>query len=212
LGSNVETSVLQQFSDFKMDEQWQQPIESLDLQLSRIFEHVGPNDILFVGNTRGVRREFVLDVHKKHGVKFIGRGWDLYVSTDHIIAEHVDNSLLPALYRTAGCVLNDHWPDMRQQGIVSNRVFDVLSAGGLVLSDHVAEGVDLFGPDYFCLSVEDFSRRWDRVQIDPGHRDDLIVRGQAVIDGSHRSEDRVEAIDAVIQRIHAERMAKGIKG
>jgi len=211
LKSNVETSVLQQFSEFKRDEEWQQPSNTLDPRLSKLLEHVDANDILFVGNTRGVRREFVLDVHKKHGVKFIGRGWDLYVSTDHIIAEHVENSMLPALYRTAGCVLNDHWPDMREQGIVSNRVFDVLSAGGLVLSDHVAEGVDLFGPDYFCLSVEDFSQRWHRVQTDLRHRRDLIERGQAVVEGSHRAEDRVDAIDAVIQRIHADRITKGVR-
>lgn len=211
LGSQVETSVLQQFSDFKTDESRQQPTETLDSQLSKIFEHVGPTDILFVGNTRGVRRQFVLDVHKKHGVKFIGKGWDLYVSTDHIIAEHIENYLLPSIYRTAGCVLNDHWPDMKQQGVISNRVFDVLSAGGFVLSDHVADGVKLFGPDYFCLSVEDFSRRWERVQADPSHRDDLIARGQAIVDGNHRAEDRVQAIDSVIQRIHADRMAKGVK-
>jgi spore maturation protein CgeB len=34
-------------------------------------------------------------------------------------------------------VLNDHWPDMAAGGFVSNRVFDVLAAGGVVVTDPV---------------------------------------------------------------------------
>jgi spore maturation protein CgeB len=40
-------------------------------------------------------------------------------------------------------VLNDHWPDMRAQGFVSNRIFDVGLSGGFVISDTFA-GAELF--------------------------------------------------------------------
>ncbi len=45
-------------------------------------------------------------------------------------------------------MLNDHHDDMREQGFVSNRVFDVLAVGGRLLTDDVpglgaALGVDL---------------------------------------------------------------------
>lgn len=38
-------------------------------------------------------------------------------------------------------VLNDHWDDMREEGFVSNRIFDVLATGARLLSDEVA-GLD----------------------------------------------------------------------
>ena len=40
-------------------------------------------------------------------------------------------------YRNARVVLNDHWPDMRDKGFVSNRIFDVLACGVPLISDSV---------------------------------------------------------------------------
>jgi spore maturation protein CgeB len=44
-------------------------------------------------------------------------------------------------------VLNDHHADMRAEGFVSNRVFDVLAVGGRLLSDPVAGLAETVGTD-----------------------------------------------------------------
>ena len=42
-------------------------------------------------------------------------------------------------------VLNDHWQSMRANGFISNRLFDVVASGGVVVSDYVAGAEDIFG-------------------------------------------------------------------
>ena len=59
--------------------------------------------------------------------------------------EFVPNHELGELYAAAGVVLNDHWPDMRRDGSVSNRLFDAVACGARVVSDDVAGLGDLFG-------------------------------------------------------------------
>jgi GT2 family glycosyltransferase/spore maturation protein CgeB len=210
LSNDLPKSVLYQFSDFsKFDADNITKYQQIEAEA--ILENLGPDDILFVGNTRGVRRDFILDIYSRHPVKFIGKGWDLYVSTDDIIAEQVGNALLPILYRTAGCVINDHWPDMLNEGIVSNRVFDVLASQGLVFSDYIEEGITLFGQDYFCTSAEQFSERWDRAKSDPTYRAELIEKGYAAVKMDHCAQKRAENIDRAIKETHEQRMMMGIK-
>ena len=54
-----------------------------------------------------------------------------------IVAEHIENDQFPAVYSSAGVVLNDHWRTMQTWGFVSNRLFDVLACGTPVISDTV---------------------------------------------------------------------------
>ena len=72
----------------------------------------------------------------------------------HIKATNVPNEAVGDLYRRAGVVLNDHWPDMQRAGILSNRVFDVLACGTPIVSDEIgdlpagfSDYVETFGPD-----------------------------------------------------------------
>ena len=44
--------------------------------------------------------------------------------------------LVPMFYRGADTVLNDHREDMKQSGIVSNRIFDVLACGRGIVTDN----------------------------------------------------------------------------
>jgi hypothetical protein len=50
----------------------------------------------------------------------------------------VANAELRHHYSAADVVLNDHWPEMRQRGFLSNRLYDALAFGACVVSDHVA--------------------------------------------------------------------------
>ncbi len=56
-------------------------------------------------------------------------GWTELVDPDLVVADHVDNEVLPIVYSSAGVVLNDHWRTMQAWGFVSNRLYDVLACG-----------------------------------------------------------------------------------
>lgn len=101
--------------------------------------------VLFVGNSRSVRRPVVHDLLAAGvDVALYGR-WDGFADPRHVRATFLPNEDVPAAYAAAGVVLNDHWPDMREQGFVSNRLFDAAACGARVVSDDV-EGVgELFG-------------------------------------------------------------------
>jgi spore maturation protein CgeB len=59
--------------------------------------------------------------------------------------EYIPNEELPAVYCAAGVVLNDHWLDMRESGIISNRLFDLAACGARIVSDRVAGLEEVFG-------------------------------------------------------------------
>ena len=97
------------------------------------------SDVLFVGKTRGVVRPVVRDaVAAGLDVSVWGGGWEGILTGDHLRGTFLPNDRLPAAYRSARIVLNDHWADMAREGFVSNRVFDALASGAVVVSDEVA--------------------------------------------------------------------------
>ncbi|MCR2818076.1 glycosyltransferase [Microbacterium sp. zg.Y1090] len=104
------------------------------------------DDILFVGKSRDVPRPVVMaPVEAGIDVKVYGPDWSSFLGPDQIAGSYVPNDELSDYYARAGVVLNDHWEDMRREGFISNRVFDVVASGGRVLTDDV-EGLDeIFG-------------------------------------------------------------------
>lgn len=114
-----------------------------------------PGEILFVGNSRNVRRPAVAAALTAGcDVAVYGTRWENLIDKRHIKATGVSNEMVGELYRHAGVVLNDHWPDMQRAGILSNRVFDVLACGTPIISDEIADlpagfssFVETFGPN-----------------------------------------------------------------
>jgi hypothetical protein len=101
--------------------------------------------LLFVGNSRSARRPLV-EAALEAGLDLavIGGGWAGRVPPGVVRAEFAPNPSLPALYRAAGVVLNDHWPDMARDGFLSNRLFDLTAAGARWVSDPAADLLDVF--------------------------------------------------------------------
>lgn len=101
--------------------------------------------VLFLGNSRKVYRPVVRHlVEAGVDVAVYGSLWDSYIPSDLIRGTHVANAEVPAMYRTSGVVLNDHWEDMRVEGFLSNRLFDAAAVGARVVSDDVP-GTEVFG-------------------------------------------------------------------
>ena len=116
---------------------------------------VRSRDVLFVGNSRNIFRPAVRATLEAGLAPIVyGTRWEPLIDAKYIKGTVIPNAAVGDLYRKAGVVLNDHWPDMREAGILSNRVFDVLACGAPVVSDEIADlpagfadFVTSFGPD-----------------------------------------------------------------
>ncbi|MGI5188020.1 glycosyltransferase family protein [Promicromonospora sp. CA-289599] len=102
---------------------------------------------VLVGNSRGKARPVAVHaVGSGTPVAVYGSRWEKFLPAEVIAGTHVPNEIVRRYYRSAAWALNDHWPDMRDLGFVSNRVFDVLASGGRLLTDDVHGLDELFRP------------------------------------------------------------------
>jgi GT2 family glycosyltransferase/spore maturation protein CgeB len=100
------------------------------------------HELVFVGNSRGVRRKILDDLlPTDHDLAIWGSGWKGTAAERHLRGDFVPNDELRKLYSSAQVVLCDHWPGMRAAGFRSNRLYDALACGAVVVSDRVA-GLD----------------------------------------------------------------------
>lgn len=100
------------------------------------------DEIIFVGTARGIPRPSIIEpLRAGIAVSVYGPDWRGWIPAEAIKGTGIPNAELPAVYERASVVLNDHWPAMRKAGFVSNRLYDVVAAGGRVVSDHV-EGIE----------------------------------------------------------------------
>ena len=104
------------------------------------------DEILFIGNTRNVYRQIIKDcVEVGISLSIYGKDWNRFVSKEFIKGTFVPNDEVAAKYRSAGVVLNDHWPDMARHGFLSNRLFDAAASGARVVSDEAVGIKEVFG-------------------------------------------------------------------
>ncbi|WP_374977437.1 glycosyltransferase [Microbacterium trichothecenolyticum] len=104
------------------------------------------SDLVFVGTARGIPRPSIIEpLRAGIPISVFGPDWSGWIPGAAIKGSGVANADLPAVYESAGAILNDHWPAMQSAGFVSNRLFDVVAAGGRAVSDHVVGIPELFG-------------------------------------------------------------------
>jgi O-antigen biosynthesis protein len=102
--------------------------------------------ILFVGNSRGVRRSIIDDaIATGQDVRVHGSLWKGLIPDRYIAGTFIPNERVAEFYASAGVVLNDHWEDMRREQILSNRLFDLAACAANVVSDHVEGMESVFG-------------------------------------------------------------------
>ena len=167
----------------------------------------GPaHELLFVANSRRVRRKIVDDLAGTHyDLAVYGHDWtsDL-IDTRHVRGDHIPNSELARYYSSAAIVLNDHWPDMREFGLISNRIYDALACGAFVVSDHV-DGIEgeFDGSVATYETPEELPELLDRYLREPEERRRMAERGRrAVLERhtfAHRVDTILELIDPLLQ-------------
>ena len=150
---------------------------------------------LFVGRTRKVLRPIVRDaVEVGADLTIFGDGWGEFVDSALVRADHLANADVPAAYRGARIVLNDHWADMARLGFYSNRLFDAAASGARVVSDPVDGLEDVFGPSVRAYRSADELREL----LDPdaaGWPDDAALAANAArIAKEHSFEARAKVL------------------
>ncbi len=102
--------------------------------------------VLFVGNSRDVYRKSVRSALAVGAVVEVhGSDWERFLAPNLIASKVVANEDLGALYASAGVVLNDHWDDMRRDGFLANRLFDVTACAGRLVTDEIDGLSEVFG-------------------------------------------------------------------
>ena len=169
----------------------------------------GPeHSLLFVGNSRGVRRRIVdAVIALGHRIAVYGREWtpDL-IDPSLVHGESIDNRELRRFYSSAQIVLNDHWDDMRAHGFPSNRLYDAMACGACVVSDHLDEIKSEF--DRAVVTYEDsdqLARQLERLLADADLRKRLGARGRELVLARHTFAHRVKELLAVIGPLLADR-------
>jgi GT2 family glycosyltransferase/spore maturation protein CgeB len=148
--------------------------------------------VAFVGNSRFVERAVVRDA-RAAGLEpaVYGANWGRFLPAGTVVAEHVPNEELPILYSSVGVLLNDHWDGMRSAGIASNRLFDALACGTVVVSDELPGLEELFEGGVVTYSApEDLQRTVARLLRDDEERRGRAVRGSAAVLGRHTFDHR----------------------
>jgi hypothetical protein len=157
----------------------------------------GPHhEVLFVGNSRGVRRDIVADlVPTTFGLAVYGRWAPDRLDPGYLHGELIPNSELHRYYSSADVVLNDHWPDMRAAGFLSNRLYDAFASGACVVSDRVPGVEEEFDGAVATYSDAGELRLLIRdLLMDPARRRALAERGRAAVLDRHTFKHRAAVI------------------
>ncbi|CAN5638591.1 hypothetical protein BH10ACT11_BH10ACT11_04260 [soil metagenome] len=157
------------------------------------FEH----ELLFVGNSRRVRREAVHQAARSgHRLTVYGADWTPDLLDPSMLAgEALANAELRHHYSGADVVLNDHWPRMRELGFLSNRLYDALACGACVVSDHV-DGIEHEFDDAVATFADpsELIGLLNRLIDDPVERAERGARGRAAVTGRHTFAHRTERL------------------
>ena len=114
--------------------------------------------MLFVGNRRPYAPRPIVEkaLAAEGDVDVWGHGWDGRLPDGVWRGKSIPNPDLGRYYASADVVLNDHTSDMLRDGLVSNRVFDVLASGRPILTERmrgvpsdIAPFLTFYGEDDF---------------------------------------------------------------
>jgi O-antigen biosynthesis protein len=175
------------------------------------------HELVYVANSRGVLRPIARDLlPTERDLAIWGTLWEGLIDTSQLVAEHLPNEELHRVYSSAGIVLNDHWEDMREHGYISNRVYDALACGAVVLSDDVPGLAERFGEAVAVYRSADELHDWiERLLADPGERRRRGALGRSIVLAEHTFAHRVEELLAVVQErvqepVHARQLRAAV--
>ena len=195
---------------FVASEIWQQKLsQRLTVPVSLLYQctdsdlffpetnpEVPEHELLFVGNSRKQYRRIVKDcIAMELPVAVYGSRWQGIIPEHYLKGEHIPNDTLRHYYSNSRFVLNDHWDTMRENGFISNRIFDAGACGCLVITDKVKGIEDLFGD---CViqyeSASDLIDIIDFYTKNPEKRKQQCEKVRNIIHSRHTFRERAKTI------------------
>ncbi|HEX8609674.1 MAG TPA: glycosyltransferase [Telluria sp.] len=172
-------------------------------------EELDVPEVVFVGNSRGQLRE-VVQYALAGGVDFsvYGGMWEGILPPQMVRQTYIPNARLRHYYSAAKVVLNDHWSDMREQGFVSNRLFDAGACGATIVSDDMQACRALFGDAvHYYTTPDDLAAGVARLQRGTANTDEGGKRLRELIVAHHTFQHRVDDILQVVARLAPDTVA-----
>ena len=154
-------------------------------------------DLLFIGNSRRVYRQIVQDaLTLDYPLTIYGRHWEAFEEAQKCVREpYMPNDQVGQAYRDAKIVLNDHWDDMKETGIVSNRLFDALAAEAFIISDEMPEIEEIFeGTVVTYKDCKDLKEKVDYYMEHPKEAEKLAERGHQLVLEKHTFAKRMDKL------------------
>ena len=197
-----ERLILNDYSKISIKQKIKAPVKSL-LQCCdpEVFypeknENLNDNEILFVGSTRKVHRKIIKDISStNHSFSVYGPGWDDFIDEKYIKGDFIPNEMLNQYYSSCKILLNDHWKDMKNQGFVSNRLFDALACETFVISDDLQEVDELFEGNVVTYeSADELNEKINYYLDNDDERMDKAKKGSQIVLRYHTFDKRVEEI------------------
>ena len=167
-------------------------------------DNLKENEILFVGSTRNVYRDVIKDISKtKHSFSVFGPGWEDFIDEKYIKDDFVPNEMLNQYYSSCKILLNDHWEDMKENGFISNRIFDALACGCFVISDKMQEIDNLFEGNVITYNeVKDLDKKLDYYLTHDDERNEKALKGKDIVLNNHTFDNRVDEIINALKNIN----------
>lgn len=154
------------------------------------------SDILFVGNSRKIFRKIIRDVMPpEYDLSVYGSNWENLIDDKYIKGQSISNSELYKYYSCSRILLNDHWDDMREKGFISNRLFDGIAAGALIISDDMPEIREVFrGGVITYTDKEDLRAKIKFYMENPEERRKIIAEARGLVKENHTFAHRADVI------------------
>ena len=163
------------------------------------------HELLFVGDSLGRFRQTVKDLlPTRYEFSLYGRNWEQYLPKEYIKGQYINNEELNSYYGSCDILLNDHWPEMREKGFLSNRLFDGLASGAFLVTDAV-EGLEEDLPDGVVAydgTKEDLKRKIDYWMTHPQKRIDNAEKGRKNVAENHTFYQRARKLIEYMESVH----------
>ena len=169
------------------------------------------HELVFVGNSRKVMRRILADLLPTElDLAVWGGDWDGLIDPRHVVGTYVPNAEVRRIYSSAAIVLNDHWDDMREHGFASNRLYDAVACGALVVSDRIDGLEERFGGAVVTYeSPEELHTIVEHFLAHPGERAARGAAGRELVLAQHTFAHRVDALLAHAEAAAARRSVSG---
>lgn len=167
--------------------------------------------VLFVGNSRREYRTMVRwCIERKLPIALWGGLWDGIVPPEIVKGTLISNEDLPNFYGTSGVLLNDHWDTMRDNGFLSNRLFDGSAAGAFIITDPVRGLAEIFGDAIeVAENAEDLAAK---VEYALAHQEaswERAERARQIVLANHTFDHRARTIIAQVEALGRRTRAVG---